>query len=122
MASAPTICNRVFSPKGNQPRFCWEPHRKAPSADRGFLVVTDFYGSLRRDRRYFLGPGEILIMLRSLAISSFLLMGAVSVAHAADVYRWVDDHGGVHYSDQWVPGSEVIKSSRPRPTNVPSPV
>jgi len=40
-------------------------------------------------------------------------VGAVSVAHA-DVYRWVDDHGGVHYSDQWVPGSETIKSS-PKP-------
>jgi hypothetical protein len=52
-------------------------------------------------------------MLPTLAFSSLLLAGAVSVAHA-DVFRWVDDHGGVHYSDQWVPGSEVIKSSRPR--------
>jgi hypothetical protein len=66
-------------------------------------------------------------MLRTLAISSLLFVGAVSVANA-DVFRWVDDHGGVHYSDQWVPGSEVIKSSRahsvstssdsPRPTPV----
>jgi Domain of unknown function (DUF4124) len=55
-------------------------------------------------------------MLRRLAISSFVLVGAVSVAHAADVFRWVDDHGGVHYSDQWVPGSEVIKSGKPRPS------
>jgi hypothetical protein len=56
-------------------------------------------------------------MLRSLTMSTFLLVGTVSVAHSADVYRWVDDHGGVHYSDQWVPGSEVIKSSKPRPTS-----
>jgi len=49
-------------------------------------------------------------MLRNLAISTLLCAGAVSVAHA-DVFRWVDDHGGVHYSDQWVPGSEVVKSS-----------
>ena len=49
-------------------------------------------------------------MLRYLAISTVLSVGAVSAAHA-DVYRWVDDHGGVHYSDQWVAGSEVIKSS-----------
>jgi hypothetical protein len=55
-------------------------------------------------------------MLRILAISSFLFTGAVSVAHA-DVYRWVDDHGGVHYSDQWVPGSEVIKSTKAHPSS-----
>ncbi len=52
-------------------------------------------------------------MLRSLAISTILSVGAISAAHA-DVYRWVDDHGGVHYSDQWVAGSELIKgASRP---------
>ena len=59
-------------------------------------------------------------MLRTLAMSSLLFAGGVSVANAADVFRWVDDHGGVHYSDQWVPGSEVIKSSRPRPANTSS--
>jgi Domain of unknown function (DUF4124) len=53
-------------------------------------------------------------MLRYLAISTILSVGAVSAAHA-DVYRWVDDHGGVHYSDQWVAGSEVIKSSQKPP-------
>lgn len=55
-------------------------------------------------------------MLRTVAISCFLFAGAVSVAHA-DVFRWVDEHGGVHYSDQWVPGSEVIKSTKPRPSS-----
>jgi hypothetical protein len=60
-------------------------------------------------------------MLRTLAISSFLFAGGgVCVANAADVFRWVDDHGGVHYSDQWVPGSEVIKSTRPRPVSTSS--
>jgi hypothetical protein len=53
-------------------------------------------------------------MLRNLAISTLLCAGVVSVAYA-DVFRWVDDHGGVHYSDQWVPGSEVIKSSSAKP-------
>jgi hypothetical protein len=53
-------------------------------------------------------------MLRNLAISTLLCAGVVSVAQA-DVFRWVDDHGSVHYSDQWVPGSEVIKSSSPKP-------
>ncbi len=64
-------------------------------------------------------------MLRNLAISTLLCAGVVSVAYAADVFRWVDDHGGVHYSDQWVPGSEVVKSgTKPHPggaTNQSSP-
>ncbi len=55
-------------------------------------------------------------MLRTVAISSLLLVGAISMAEA-DVFRWVDEHGGVHYSDQWVPGSQVIKSSTSRPTS-----
>ena len=55
-------------------------------------------------------------MLRYLAISTLLCVSAVSIAHA-DVFRWVDDHGGVHYSDQWVPGSEVIKSSQKPPSS-----
>jgi hypothetical protein len=58
-------------------------------------------------------------MLRILAISSLVFVGGVSVANA-DVFRWVDDHGGVHYSDQWVPGSEVIKSSHPHPASTTS--
>lgn len=59
-------------------------------------------------------------MLRNLAISTLLCAGIVSVAYA-DVFRWVDDHGGVHYSDQWVPGSEVIKSStKARPAGTTS--
>jgi hypothetical protein len=55
-------------------------------------------------------------MLRNLAISTVLSVCAISAAHA-DVYRWVDDHGGVHYSDQWVAGSEVIKSSIKPPSS-----
>jgi hypothetical protein len=58
-------------------------------------------------------------MLRTLAISSLFIVGGTSVANA-DVFRWVDDHGGVHYSDQWVPGSEVIKSNRPHPASTSS--
>jgi hypothetical protein len=54
-------------------------------------------------------------------ISTLLCAGVVSVAQA-DVFRWVDDHGGVHYSDQWVPGSEVIKTTtKSRPTGASNP-
>ncbi|MBV8307704.1 MAG: DUF4124 domain-containing protein [Gammaproteobacteria bacterium] len=51
-------------------------------------------------------------MLRSLSISALILAGACTIARA-DVYRWVDEHGQPHYSDQWMPGSEVIKTSKP---------
>ena len=44
--------------------------------------------------------------------------GRAELIFGADVYRWVDDHGEAHYSDRWVPGSELIKSNKPHP---PSP-
>jgi Domain of unknown function (DUF4124) len=55
------------------------------------------------------------IMLRSLTLTTLIFTGLSGVAHA-DVYRWVDDHGEPHYTDRWVPGSELIKSSKPRPS------
>ena len=54
-------------------------------------------------------------MLRPIVVTALLTAGLCSVAHA-DVYRWVDDKGEAHYSDRWVPGSQLIKSSRPHPT------
>lgn len=54
-------------------------------------------------------------MLRSLTLTTLIVASLSGVAHA-DVYRWVDDKGEAHYSDRWVPGSELIKSSKPRPT------
>lgn len=53
-------------------------------------------------------------MLRPIAITALVAAGICGVAQA-DVYRWVDDHGEPHYSDRWVPGSELIKTSKPRP-------
>ena len=52
-------------------------------------------------------------MLRRMSISALIIAGAFTVARA-DVYRWIDDHGQPHYSDQWMPGSEVIKTSKPQ--------
>jgi hypothetical protein len=55
-------------------------------------------------------------MLRPVSISVLILAGAGAVTLArADVYRWVDDQGVPHYSDQWVPGSVVIKTDKSRP-------
>jgi len=47
-------------------------------------------------------------MFRTLVIA-LVLTGAAAVSHAADVYRYVDSQGGVHYTDTWVPGSTLIK-------------
>lgn len=54
-------------------------------------------------------------MLRTITLTAFLTAGAVGLAQA-DVYRWVDAQGQPHYSDQWVPGSEVVKTVRSHPT------
>ncbi len=51
-------------------------------------------------------------MLRPIVLTALIAAGLCSVAQA-DVYRWVDDKGQPHYSDRWVPGSELISSSRP---------
>jgi len=53
-------------------------------------------------------------MLRRLSVSALILAGAFTLARA-DVYRWVDEKGQPHYSDQWMPGSEVIKTSKTHP-------
>jgi len=57
-------------------------------------------------------------MLRPLVITALIAAGLCSVAHA-DVYRWVDDKGQPHYTDRWVPGSQLISSSRPRVATTP---
>jgi Domain of unknown function (DUF4124) len=50
-------------------------------------------------------------MFRTLAIAA-ALVGAMSVARA-DVYKWTDPDGHVQYSDQWRPGSVLIKTTVP---------
>lgn len=52
-------------------------------------------------------------MRATTAIAVCLGLVAGAAAHA-DVYRWVDARGEVHYSDRWVPGSERIKVDRSR--------
>lgn len=52
--------------------------------------------------------------MRRISVTALLLAGAFSIAQA-DVYRWVDDKGEPHYSDQWVPGSQVIRTGKAHP-------
>jgi len=47
-------------------------------------------------------------MFRILAVAGALL-GLASVAQA-DVWRWTDPNGTIHYSDNWVPGSTLVKT------------
>ena len=54
-------------------------------------------------------------MIRTLSLG-LLLAAAAAAAHAADVYRYVDTQGGIHYTDTWVPGSTLIKVDH-RPTS-----
>jgi len=53
-------------------------------------------------------------MLRRLSLTAVIFAGALTFARA-DVYRWVDSQGQAHYSDQWVPGSQVIKTDKAHP-------
>jgi hypothetical protein len=49
-------------------------------------------------------------MLRLVTVTALVLAGACTLARA-DVFRWVDPQGIVHYSDEWMPGSTVIKTT-----------
>jgi hypothetical protein len=55
-----------------------------------------------------------LLPLTALALAGVALAGAPGIARA-DVYRWIDEQGVPHYSDQWVPGSVIIKTVKPHP-------
>jgi len=54
--------------------------------------------------------------MRLLPLTALILTAALGVARA-DVYRWIDEHGVTHYSDQWVPGSVLIRTLKPRPAS-----
>lgn len=48
--------------------------------------------------------------MRRIFAATVLVLAATTVAHA-DVYRYVDAQGRIQYTDRWVPGSELIKTS-----------
>jgi len=58
-------------------------------------------------------------MLQRLLFSGLILAGAFTAAQA-DVYRWVDEKGESHYSDQWTPGAVVVKTSKAHPVGMDS--
>jgi Domain of unknown function (DUF4124) len=57
-------------------------------------------------------------MLRRVVFTTLLLGCACA---QADVYRWVDQNGQAHYSDQWVPGSTIVKTDRQHPLSDSAP-
>lgn len=54
--------------------------------------------------------------MRGIQVFGALVLVCAATVAAADVYRWVDASGEVHYSDRWVPGSELVKIERSRVT------
>jgi hypothetical protein len=54
-----------------------------------------------------------------MSLSALILAGAFTVAQA-DVYRWVDEKGEPHYSDQWMPGAVVVKTTKAHPVGYDS--
>jgi Domain of unknown function (DUF4124) len=59
-------------------------------------------------------------MLRLVPFTALVLAGACGLARA-DVFRWVDPQGVVHYSDEWMPGSVVIKTTvKPHSESAPA--
>ncbi len=54
-------------------------------------------------------------------LSAVTLLALITPAEAADVYRWVDEHGRVHYSDQPHQGGETpmrVAPAAPRDPNL----
>lgn len=45
-----------------------------------------------------------------------IALAVATPAAFADVYRWVDAQGEVHYSDRPVEGAELVKTTAPRPS------
>ncbi|MGH7747052.1 MAG: DUF4124 domain-containing protein, partial [Candidatus Dormibacteria bacterium] len=58
-------------------------------------------------------------MPRLVSVTALILAGAFTIARA-DVYRWVDPQGVPHYSDEWMPGAVLIKTTKPRPESARS--
>jgi len=52
-------------------------------------------------------------MLRRVAFTALICAAALSVR--ADVWRWTDQNGQPHYSDQWVPGATLVKTDKSHP-------
>jgi hypothetical protein len=59
-------------------------------------------------------------MRRSALLAVSLVVALASSGGYADVYRWVDARGGVHYSDVPIEGAVRIKATLPRAA-VPAP-
>ena len=50
--------------------------------------------------------------MRTYRVCVAVAVAFVAVAARADVWRWIDDHGQVQYSDRWQPSISEAKSAR----------
>jgi hypothetical protein len=53
-------------------------------------------------------------------VATFLLIALALPAIAAETWRWKDEHGVVHYSDQPVPGAERVNTGPAGPGDGPA--
>ncbi|NND64610.1 MAG: DUF4124 domain-containing protein [Gammaproteobacteria bacterium] len=64
----------------------------------------------------------MLGFMRNVLIQSILLLLATMPAALAETYKWVDDEGVVHFSDQPYPDAEEIEISEVQLFSAPTPV
>src|SRR5581483_3366306 len=79
--------------------------------------VTEFKGRERAKVENGGAPGsKVMSRLAVILLASSLaaLVGAAGIARADVIYQWTDEHGEVHYTDQWVPGAKIIRTTTAR--------
>lgn len=52
---------------------------------------------------------RLAVILLASSLAAFI--GAAGIARADIIYQWTDEHGEVHYTDQWVPGAKIIRTT-----------
>ena len=63
-----------------------------------------------------MGSAMVRALIRFFQRVLVLGLGILTVWLIVYVFRWVDQNGQPHYSDQWMPGSTVVKTTARPPS------